>query len=155
MIGRLIGGVAAMALLGGGVLAQSYTERPANPVLVNEGANYDRRAVDIPMRDGVTLHTVILTPKGAKGAPILMTRTPYNADALSANQKAGDLAAALEGYDNAYDVIAEGGYIRVIQDIRGKYGSKGDYVMNRPLVGSSLNPTKVDDAIATTRSIGW
>ena len=33
----------------------------------------------IPMRDGVKLHTVILVPKGASGAPILLTRTPYNA----------------------------------------------------------------------------
>ncbi|MBX9858561.1 MAG: CocE/NonD family hydrolase [Sphingomonas sp.] len=155
MIGKMLGGVAVIALLAGTATAQSYTERPANPVVVNEGANYDRMSVDIPMRDGVTLHTVILTPKGAKDAPILMTRTPYNAEALSMNAKAGDLATALEGYDNAYDVIAEGGYIRVIQDIRGKYGSKGDYVMNRPLVGSSLNPTKVDDSTDCYDTIDW
>jgi len=155
MIGKMLGGVAAGALMAGVAIAQSYTERPANPVVVNEGANYDRLSVDIPMRDGVTLHTVILTPKGAKDAPILLTRTPYNAEALSMNSKAGDLATALEGYDNAYDVIAEGGYIRVIQDIRGKYGSKGDYVMNRPLVGSSLNPTKVDDSTDCYDTIDW
>jgi uncharacterized protein len=35
----------------------------------------------IPMRDGVKLHTVILVPKGAKHAPILLTRTPYSAKA--------------------------------------------------------------------------
>jgi predicted acyl esterase len=45
------------------------------------------------------------------------------------------LAAVLQGYDNAADVIVEGGYIRVVQDVRGKYGSEGDYVMNRPLAG--------------------
>jgi len=151
----MLGGAAALALLAGTAMAQSYTERPANPVIVNEGGNYDRLSVDIPMRDGVTLHTVILTPKGAKDAPILLTRTPYNAEALSANTKAGDLATALEGYDNAYDVIAEGGYIRVIQDIRGKYGSRGDYVMNRPLVGSSLNPTQVDDSTDCYDTIDW
>ena len=155
MARRMLGGAAALALLAGTAMAQSYTERPANPVIVNEGGNYDRLSVDIPMRDGVTLHTVILTPKGAKDAPILLTRTPYNAEALSANTKAGDLATALEGYDNAYDVIAEGGYIRVIQDIRGKYGSKGDYVMNRPLVGSSLNPTQVDDSTDCYDTIDW
>ncbi|OYY91273.1 MAG: glutaryl-7-ACA acylase [Sphingomonas sp. 28-66-16] len=155
MIGRMLGGAAAVALMTGAATAQSYTERPAVVHPVTEGANYDRRSVDIPMRDGVTLHTVILTPKGAKDAPILMTRTPYNAEALSMNAKAGDLATALEGYDNAYDVIAEGGYIRVIQDIRGKYGSKGDYVMNRPLVGSSLNPTKVDDSTDCYDTIDW
>src|SRR5262249_45613647 len=45
--------------------------------------DYERREVMIPMRDGVKLHTVILVPKSAtKGrpAPILLTRTPYNAD---------------------------------------------------------------------------
>jgi len=155
MVVKMIGGAAAALLLGSAVLAQSYTERPVTPKLVNETANYDRRSVDIPMRDGVKLHTVILTPRGAKDAPILMTRTPYNAEAGTMNTKAGDLATALEGYDNAYDVIADGGYIRVVQDIRGKYGSKGDYVMNRPLVGSSLNPTKVDDSTDCYDTIDW
>ena len=31
------------------------------------------------MRDGVKLKTFILVPKGASGAPMLLTRTPYNA----------------------------------------------------------------------------
>lgn len=155
MVVKLLGGVAGLALLTSIAAAQTYTERPAAPRLVNEGANYDRLSVDIPMRDGVGLHTVILTPRGAAGAPILLTRTPYNAEAWTMNFKAGDLATALEGYDNAYDVIAEGGYIRVVQDIRGKYGSKGDYVMNRPLVGSSLNPTKVDDSTDCYDTIEW
>lgn len=137
------------------VHAQTYDERPAVLKPVTEGMNYTRRVVDIPMRDGIKLHTVILIPNGAKDAPVLMTRTPYNAEALSANTKAGDLATALAGYDNAYDVIAEGGYIRVIQDVRGKYGSEGGYVMNRPMVGSSLNPTKVDDSTDCYDTIDW
>ena len=89
----------------------------------------------IPMRDGVKLHTVILVPKGARNAPILLTRTPYNADELTSHADSSDLGSILTGYDNATDVIVEGGYIRVVQDIRGKYGSEGDYVMNRPLQG--------------------
>jgi hypothetical protein len=52
-------------------------------------------------------------------------------------------------------VIVEGGYIRVVQDIRGKYGSEGDYVMNRPLQGPQ-NPTpSIIRPTPTTRSIGW
>ncbi|MGE5098992.1 MAG: CocE/NonD family hydrolase, partial [Deltaproteobacteria bacterium] len=47
-----------------------------------------------------------------------------------------------------------GGYIRVVQDIRGKYGSEGDYVMNRPLVGP-LNPTTVDESTDTYDTIDW
>ncbi|HKA18653.1 MAG TPA: CocE/NonD family hydrolase [Blastocatellia bacterium] len=106
------------------------------------------------MRDGVKLHTVILVPKGAKGAPILLTRTPYNATELTSHAQSSHLASNLTGYDNATDVIVEGGYIRVVQDIRGKYGSEGDYVMNRPLRGPQ-NPTSVDHATDTYDTIDW
>ena len=94
----------------------------------------------IPMRDGVKLHTVILIPKGAKKAPILLTRTPYDADKLTSHADSAHLGPVLNGYDNAVDVILEGGYIRVVQDVRGKHGSEGDYVVNRPLRGP-LNKT--------------
>jgi putative CocE/NonD family hydrolase len=108
----------------------------------------------IPMRDGVKLHTVILVPKGARRAPILLTRTPYDANGLTSHAASGTLAAVLQGYDNAADVIVEGGYVRVVQDVRGKYGSEGEYVMNRPLRGP-LNPTKVDHATDTYDTIDW
>ena len=51
-------------------------------------------------------------------------------------------------------VIVEDGYIRVVQDVRGKYGSEGDYVMNRPVHGPQ-NPTPVDDATDTYDTIDW
>jgi len=108
----------------------------------------------IPMRDGVKLHTVILVPKGAHGAPILLTRTPYNASELTSHAHSAHLGPSLSGYDNATDVIVEGGYIRVVQDIRGKYESEGDYVMNRPLHGPQ-NPTPVDHATDTYDTIDW
>ena len=106
------------------------------------------------MRDGVKLHTVILIPRGAKNAPILLTRTPYDADALTGHAQSAHLGPILTGYDNATEVIVEGGYIRVVQDVRGKYGSEGDYVMNRPLHGR-LNPTNVDHATDTYDTIDW
>jgi putative CocE/NonD family hydrolase len=133
-------------------MAQSETPTKFEPT--NEGFNYVRRTAEIPMRDGVKLHTVILVPKGARNAPILLTRTPYNADELTGHAESSDLGSILTGYDNATDVIVEGGYIRVVQDIRGKYGSEGDYVMNRPLQGP-LNPTKVDHATDTYDTIDW
>src|SRR4026207_2232779 len=133
-------------------LAQSETPSQFNPT--NYGFNYERRLVMIPMRDGVKLHTVILVPKGARNAPILMTRTPYSADQTTKHVNSSDLGPGLTGYDNATDVIVEGGYIRVVQDIRGKYGSEGEYVVNRPLQGS-LNPTKVDHATDTYDTIDW
>ena len=121
---------------------------------MTNGFDYVRRDVMIPMRDGVKLHTVILVPKGAKGAPILLTRTPYDATALTSHAYSAHLGPILQGYDNATDVVVEGGYIRVVQDVRGKYGSEGDYVMNRPLHGA-LNPTPVDHATDTYDTIDW
>jgi uncharacterized protein len=116
--------------------------------------DYVRREEMIPMRDGVKLHTVILIPQGAKNAPILLTRTPYNADVLTGHAQSAHLGPTLSGYDNATEVIVEGGYIRVVQDVRGKYGSEGDYVMNRPLRGR-LNPTMVDHSTDTFDTIDW
>jgi uncharacterized protein len=130
------------------------SETPTRLQPSTEGFDYARREAMIPMRDGVRLHTVILVPKGADHTPILLTRTPYSADQLTANLHSAHLGASLYGYDNATDVIVEGGYIRVVQDIRGKYGSEGDYVMNRPLHGPQ-NPTPVDEATDTWDSIDW
>jgi len=118
------------------------------------GMDYDRRDAMIAMRDGVKLHTVILVPKGARRAGILMTRTPYNAAVLTMNTPSVHLGTSLWGYDNATETIVDGGYIRVVQDIRGKYGSEGDYVMNRPVHGP-LNPTPVDESTDTYDTIDW
>jgi uncharacterized protein len=159
---RLIAVIGAVFAVG--LSAQQRPHEPKYPALPSETPSefkpvadefdYMRRDVMIPMRDGVKLHTVILVPKGAKGAPILLTRTPYNATALTSHNESPHLGSILYGYDNATDVIVEGGYIRVVQDVRGKYGSEGDYVMNRPLHGP-LNPTPVDHATDTYDTIDW
>lgn len=130
------------------------SETPAKFDPATASHDHVRREVMIPMRDGVGLHTVILVPKGAKGAPILLTRTPYDADDLTQHAESAHLAPVLQGYDNVTDVIIEGGYIRVVQDVRGKYGSEGDYVMNRPLHGPQ-NPTPVDHSTDTYDTIDW
>jgi putative CocE/NonD family hydrolase len=133
------------------------SETPAQFHAVTSSWDYERREVMIPMRDGVKLHTVILVPRSAskaKPAPILLTRTPYNANELTSHAQSSHLGPILEGYDNATEVIVEGGYIRVVQDVRGKYGSEGDYVMNRPLHGP-LNPTPVDHSTDTYDTIDW
>lgn len=133
------------------------SETPATFTPATGSFDYARREVMIAMRDGVKLHTVILVPKSAttaKRAPILLTRTPYNADDLTRRADSAHLGPTLYGYDNATDVIVEGGYIRVVQDVRGKYHSEGDYVMNRPLHGPQ-NPTPVDHATDTYDTIDW
>ncbi len=153
----LVGIAAALVLLTGALHAQAGglpSETPEHFTPVTSSFDYTRRDVMIAMRDGVRLHTVILVPKGAAHAPILLTRTPYDASATTTYANSAHLAPNLNGYDNAQDVIVPGGYIRVVQDIRGKYGSEGDYVMNRPLHGP-LNPTAVDESTDTWDTIDW
>jgi putative CocE/NonD family hydrolase len=132
--------------------APVYDERPAKLETRSESWDFERRSVDIPMRDGVKLHTVILVPKGAKDAPMLLTRTPYNADKRTELNGITRLSLLLGPGE---DVTIAGGYIRVVQDVRGKYKSEGTYVMNRPFVGGGLNPTEVDHATDTWDTIDW
>jgi len=130
------------------------TEIPDKFTQVTTTFDYDKRDVMIPMRDGTKLHAVIVIPKGAKNAPILMTRTPYNANNRASHAASPSLARILQGPNVPADVIVKGGYIYVVEDVRGKYGSEGDYVMNRPLRGP-LNPTPVDHATDTYDTIDW
>jgi putative CocE/NonD family hydrolase len=117
--------------------------------------DYVRRTVQIPMRDGVKLNTVLLIPRKAHHAPMLLTRTPYNAAEMTAHAENAQMESVLQGYDNQPDVIVKGGYIRVVQDVRGKYGSEGDYVMTRPMAGTPFNPTPVDHSTDTWDTIDW
>ncbi|WP_243318827.1 CocE/NonD family hydrolase [Geothrix paludis] len=149
--------LALTLVLAAGLMAQGTglpSEMPAEFKEASESWDHTRREVMIPMRDGVKLKTIILVPKGAKDAPILLTRTPYSAAVQTSHAASAHLEPVLQGYDNVADLIVEGGYIRVIQDIRGKYGSEGDYVMNRPLRGP-LNPTQVDHSTDTWDTIDW
>lgn len=130
------------------------SDRPAHFVAGDPQADFERRTVEIPMRDGVKLHTIILIPTGAHRAPMLLTRTPYDAEGMTRQAKSNQLSAVLQGYDNFPELFNKDGYIRVVQDIRGKYGSEGDYVMNRPQVGP-LNDSTVDHSTDTWDTIDW
>jgi putative CocE/NonD family hydrolase len=169
ILGLCVAGLAAPVIAGAGekpvqpkkpaprtaVLYPDYpSETPARLEPATEGWDYERRAAEIPMRDGVKLHTVILVPKGARGAAMLLTRTPYDADAMTERNVSAHLGPTITGYDHPTDVVIDGGYIRVVQDVRGKYGSEGDYVMNRPLSGPQ-NPTPVDHSTDTWDTIDW
>ncbi len=112
--------------------------------------DYVRREIMIPMRDGVKLHTVVMIPKGAHDLPILLERTPYNASGFS-NTDSPHMADAVWSGNKDW---ADGSYILVWQDIRGKYGSEGKYVMTRPTMGV-LNPSKTDDTTDAYDTIDW
>jgi putative CocE/NonD family hydrolase len=110
-----------------------------------------KRTVMIPMRDGVKLYTVIVMKKGVRDAPILLTRTPYNAMKRAQRFVSPHIEAELAQMDEPF---VDDGYIRVYQDIRGKWGSEGDYIVTRPLIGP-LNHTKIDHTTDTWDTIDW
>jgi uncharacterized protein len=127
------------------------SETPAAFKERTESFDYVKREEMIPMRDGVKLKTFILIPKGTSKAPILLTRTPYNASARVLRFNSPHLAAVVPQMD---DTAVAAGYIIAFQDVRGKYGSEGDYVMTRPLKGP-LNPTDNDHATDTYDTVDW
>ncbi len=114
--------------------------------------DFIKRVEMVPMRDGTKLYTVIVIPKGAKDAPILFTRTPYNAAKRA--DRVPNAARMLDAMPQGDSVFVEDGYIRVFQDVRGKYGSEGDYVMVRPPRGP-LNKTDIDHSTDAWDTIDW
>jgi putative CocE/NonD family hydrolase len=106
-------------------------------------AAFDKREVMIPMRDGVRLHTTIFVPKAARGPlPIILTRTPYGI---------ANAGGSLRGY---YRALADDGYIFAYQDIRGRFGSEGKFVMLRPERDRS-DPRAIDESTDTYDTIDW
>src|SRR4030095_10688675 len=95
-------------------------------------ADFIRREAMVPMRDGVKLYTTIVMKKGTANAPILISRTPYDAHKSTHRVDSQRIVDILEVMDAEF---AEDGYIRVYQDIRGLHRSEGAWVLNRPLAG--------------------
>jgi putative CocE/NonD family hydrolase len=147
-------------IAGGLVLAHGFAQAaklPADQLATNfkapaQPSDFEKRVVMVPMRDGTKLYTVIVIPKDAKNAPILLTRTPYNAASRAARSKSGRMIEALPLSD---EVFVEAGYIRVYQDVRGKYGSEGVYLMTPPPLASGFNPSGADDTTDGYDTIDW
>ena len=129
---------------------QTGSDIPANWQKPDANYDYLKRDVMIPMRDGVKLHTVIVLPKNAAGLPMILERTPYDAGEDSKN----DSPHLRDAVWTPVREYVDEGYILVSQDIRGKYGSKGKYVMTRPPIGP-LNPSETDDTTDAYDTIEW
>jgi len=117
---------------------------------------YVRREVTIPMRDGAKLYAVLIIPKGPKGTdakyPVMLDRTPYSADKATSRGSFGPWPENI--LSPLYAELVRADYILAVEDVRGKYKSEGDYVMNRPLKGP-LNPTQVDHSTDAWDTIDW
>ena len=154
--------VAAAVLLGLGASAgpaQMVSGRvtPMTPDVLDRyeqmlpSADFVRREVMIPLRDGTKLYTILMMRRGTRGAPILLSRSPYDAHASAHRVASQRLVDNLDVMDTEF---AEDGYIVVHQDIRGLHRSEGQYVMNRPIVGP-LNDTGIDESTDAYDTIDW
>ncbi len=131
-------------------LVQLGSDIPAKWRQPEADKDYVKREVDIPMRDGVKLHTVLLLPNHANGLPMLLDRTPYDANSYARTEQP-ILRNTVVTFNREW---VDDGYILVFQDVRGKYGSQGKYVMTRPPIGP-LNPSKTDDTTDAWDTIDW
>jgi hypothetical protein len=107
---------------------------------------YLRQEAMLPMRDGVRLHAVILRPahvEEGETLPFLIDRTPYGVDDVDS-----------EAINEDKPELAASGYIFVFEDIRGRYGSEGRFVMNRPVV-THASKKDVDETTDTYDTIDW
>lgn len=147
--------IASAALVASPIAAQQAifppSDIPANFAVPIDARDYVKREVMIPMRDGTKLYTVIVFPKGLTNAPIVLTRTPYDAKARAKRMDSPSILSTLPLADEGF---VKAGYIRVYQDVRGKYGSEGDYIVTRPVRGP-LNPTATDHVTDAYDTIDW
>ena len=132
---KRIGLMLACAIIGICMQAQDVTREWVEQ-------HYTKREVMIPMRDGVKLFTSIYEPIDAtKQTPIIMQRTPYQAspygDGYSYN-----LWGKLRNY-------ARERYVIVLQDVRGKWMSEGEFVDVRPFIENKQGNNDIDEASDT------
>ncbi|HMI40792.1 MAG TPA: CocE/NonD family hydrolase [Sphingomicrobium sp.] len=152
--------LATLSLILAALPAAAAPPAPVTPMTTDGVASYDpvrpeadfiKRVVMVPMRDGAKLYTVIVSRKGTSGGPILLSRTPYDAKgstARTASQRIVDILPVMDAE------FVNDGYIRVYQDIRGLHNSEGEFVMNRPIAGP-LNKTGIDESTDAYDTIDW
>ena len=110
--------------------------------------HYDKMEVQIPMRDGIKLFTVLYLPKDqSKKYPILLNRTCYNASAY----------ADFKTHGHPSNYLVKDTYILVFQDVRGRYMSEGTFDNMRPNIPGNdrKNKTAIDESSDTWDTIEW
>src|SRR3989454_7010613 len=112
--------------------------------LAEHYTKYEHR---IPMRDGIRLFTRVYVPKDdSQSWPIILTRTPY--------------ALKPYGTENYNDVsgsfrtLAKDKFILETEDVRGRYGSEGEYMHMRPF-NPKKGPKDIDENSDTYDTIDW
>src|SRR4051812_35119388 len=128
----------------GTAYAQEKREDPAKYVR----EHYSKQEQRIPMRDGIRLYTVVYLPRDTSQAyPILMTRTPYSAGPYGKEKYRPNIGP------NRH--LVRSGYIFVLQDVRGRFLSEGQFDNMRPHRGAKKSKQDVDESTDTYDTIDW
>lgn len=111
--------------------------------------NYYKIERMVPMRDGKKLFTAIYIPKDTtEKHPILLRRTPYSASPY------GEANFPASFWNSYYRLYMRENYIMVVQDVRGRYMSEGDFEDVRPF-NSSKTGVQIDEASDTYDAVDW
>ncbi len=125
-----------------GALLIALLASSPRPCVADDGRFVVTEAM-IPMRDGIRLHTRIFRPKDhAEDLPFLFRRTPYG------------VGRAEGSFDSYYKSLVDEGYLFVFQDLRGKFGSEGAFVMQRPARAEG-DANALDEGTDTYDTIDW
>jgi hypothetical protein len=126
--------------------------------------HYTKHEFDIPMRDGVKLHTDVWEPKpttvsDARAWPFLFTRTPYSIPPYGNENMPDDKNhRALTRFVPSRELLRSG-YIIVHQDVRGRMMSEGTFVDVKPMADPDKkhahDPTAIDESTDAWDSIDW
>jgi len=120
--------------------AKKISNQPAQDTRIP----FTRSEVMIPMRDGVRLYTVILTPQNqTEPLPIVFNRTPYGVRGRDSDR-----------VNVANKELVADGYIFIFQDIRGKNDSEGQFEMVRP-PRDKHDMKATDESTDTYDTIDW
>ena len=110
--------------------------------------HYTKYEHRIPMRDGVRLHTTVFLPKDEPGPlPVLITRTPYSARPYG--------SSAFPDWSGSAEVLAKDRFILVLQDVRGRNASDGEFVHMRPFRTDKAALTDIDESTDAWDTIEW
>ncbi len=132
----------------GGSESMQVEDKPVTDTVAWMAEHYVKYEHRIAMRDGVRLFTRVYVPKDdSTNYPIVLTRTPY--------------ALKPYGSDNftkpggSFEALAKDRFILVTQDVRGRFGSEGEYVHVRPFNPNKQGPKDIDESSDTWDTIDW
>ncbi|HYK90590.1 MAG TPA: CocE/NonD family hydrolase [Acidobacteriota bacterium] len=140
----------------GGASQQERTVSPAAAEIAASGVsavreNYTKFEYRVPMRDAIKLFTCVYIPKevfsDAKTYPILLQRTPYSIAPYGVDQYRRSLGPS--------ELFEREKFIFAYQDVRGRFMSEGEYVINRPHKAVKSGPEDVDESTDTYDTIEW